>query len=90
METTSGEKVTSQKKIDANRRNARHSTGPKTERGKKAVARNARKHGMLVCEVVGMLPGEDIVELMHLHLELIAEYGPQGQSRNFLSSRLWS
>ena len=42
----------SQRKIEANRRNAQKSTGPKTERGKKAVRLNAMKHGVLCSEVV--------------------------------------
>lgn len=35
-----------QRKIDANRRNAQLSTGPRTEEGKAASSRNAWKHGM--------------------------------------------
>ncbi|MBN2227852.1 MAG: hypothetical protein JW763_10880 [candidate division Zixibacteria bacterium] len=35
----------SQKQIDANQRNARKSTGPKTARGKRISSRNAVKHG---------------------------------------------
>ena len=42
----------SERKIQANRRNALHSTGPKTERGKRTVSRNAIKHGFLAREVV--------------------------------------
>jgi hypothetical protein len=42
----------SERKIQANRRNALRSTGPKTERGKRTVARNAIKHGILAREVV--------------------------------------
>ena len=45
-------KPTSLKKVEANRRNARLSTGPRTEHGKRAVARNAIKHGLLAREVV--------------------------------------
>ncbi len=37
---------TSQRKLGANRRNAQHSTGPRTERGKKHSRRNALKHGI--------------------------------------------
>jgi hypothetical protein len=37
--------TTSPKKIDANRRNALKSTGPKTPSGKKRVSRNATRHG---------------------------------------------
>ncbi len=43
---------TSESKIEANRRNALLSTGPKTTRGKRTVARNAIKHGLLAREVV--------------------------------------
>ena len=39
-------------KIEANRRNAMRSTGPKTPSGKKRSSRNARKHGLLTKEVV--------------------------------------
>ena len=45
-------KPTSLKKVEANRRNARLSTGPRTEHGKRAVARNAIKHGLLARQVV--------------------------------------
>ena len=36
---------TSQRRIDANRRNAQRSTGPRTPQGKKRSSRNALKHG---------------------------------------------
>jgi hypothetical protein len=38
--------VTSDRKIKANRANARASTGPKTARGRARAARNARRHGL--------------------------------------------
>ena len=47
----------SQRKIDANRRNARKSTGPRTEEGKDQVKLNALKHGLTARTVV--LPHED-------------------------------
>ncbi|MBV9281527.1 MAG: hypothetical protein JOZ41_15720, partial [Chloroflexi bacterium] len=37
---------TSEKQIQANRRNALHSTGPRSEQGKTASRRNALKHGV--------------------------------------------
>ena len=40
--------MTSPRKIEANRRNARASTGPKTSDGKARSARNARRHGLAV------------------------------------------
>jgi hypothetical protein len=42
----------SQRRIQANRKNALRSTRPKTARGKRTVARNAIKHGLLAREVV--------------------------------------
>jgi hypothetical protein len=39
-------RMTSPKKIAANRHNARKSTGPRTERGKSQVRRNALRHGL--------------------------------------------
>jgi hypothetical protein len=41
-----GDGRTSLRKIEANRRNAQASTGPRTEAGKARVAQNARKHGL--------------------------------------------
>ena len=49
--------MTSEKKAEANRRNALKSTGPKTPEGKAAVRLNALKHGLRSEEV--LLPGED-------------------------------
>ena len=45
-------KPTSEKKIEANRRNSVRSTGPTTDKGKTAASRNAIKHGLLAREVV--------------------------------------
>jgi len=37
-----------QRRLEANRRNAAHSTGPRTAAGKARVARNPIKHGFFV------------------------------------------
>ena len=50
--------MTSQRKIEANLRNATRSTGPRTEAGKKKVRLNAVKHGLTATTVV-VLPHED-------------------------------
>ncbi len=49
--------MTSDKKAEANRRNALKSTGPRTPEGRNAVRLNALRHGLLSREV--LLPGED-------------------------------
>src|SRR5208337_3510664 len=42
--------------IEANRRNAQRSTGPKTDEGKARVRRNALKHGMAALTIMPVLP----------------------------------
>ena len=46
--------------INANRNNARKSTGPRTEEGKSRASKNALKHGLLARDTV--MPGEDPAE----------------------------
>ncbi len=71
---------TSERKILANRRNALRSTGPKTERGKRAVSRNAIKHGFLAREVVITAgDGEESLEEFHALVENLGNsYKPVG------------
>ena len=49
-----------QAKIEANRRNAQKSTGPRTPSGKAIAAMNALKHGL--CAHTPVVPGEDPAE----------------------------
>jgi hypothetical protein len=70
----------SERRIQANRLNALRSTGPTTARGKRAVARNAIKHGFLAREVViAAGDGKESLEEFHDLLErLCEEYEPVG------------
>ncbi len=52
--------MTTQKQIEANRRNSRRSTGPKTRTGKAELKMNAMKHGLLAADLV--VRGEDPVD----------------------------
>src|SRR5205814_451583 len=73
-------KPLSESKILANRKNALRSSGPKTERGKRAVSRNAIKHGLLAREVVITAgDGEESLEEFHALVEGLEKcYAPVG------------
>jgi hypothetical protein len=80
------ERMTSDRKAEANRRNALKSTGPKTPEGKAAVRLNALKHGLLSEEI--LLPGEDEEALRKLAESLRAELQPVGELENLLVDRI--
>ena len=72
----------SRRQIDANRRNARKSTGPRTENGKRKVALNALKHGLLSQHVV--LPNEDESEFIDFSRRLTSTLRPAGELEEML------
>jgi len=78
--------MTSDKKTQANRRNALKSTGPKTPEGKAAVRHNALRHGLLSIEI--LLPGEDEEALRELSDHLRNELQPAGELENLLVDRI--
>ena len=63
--------------IEANRRNAQKSTGPKTERGKARGRRNAITHGMTARTILPVLPQEDAKELEDRTQQAIAAMKPR-------------
>ena len=67
--------------IDANRRNALKSTGPKTPRGKAAVRMNSLRHGLRARTVV--LPGESREEFNLLCDDLEREWQPLSRTAQF-------
>jgi hypothetical protein len=67
----------SDKKLEANRANAQHSTGPKTEEGKAASSQNSRKHG-LSAKTIFVAP-ERTEEFNALSDSLHAEVRPIGE-----------
>jgi hypothetical protein len=71
---------TSEKQIEANRRNAQQSTGPRTSAGKAASRRNALKHGILARAVLTEAEesGEGTRPFDQLMIDLTDQYGPQG------------
>jgi hypothetical protein len=68
--------LTSEKKIESNRRNALKSTGARTKRGKKHSSFNALKFGLYAQSQV--LPGESYEKHRALLLSLEKELKPQG------------
>src|SRR6478736_10453613 len=66
--------MATQKQIDANRRNAQKSTGPKTVDGKAKAKFNALKHGMTA--KVAVLPHEDKLSYEELRQATIDSYQP--------------
>ncbi|HXZ31003.1 MAG TPA: hypothetical protein VEH30_01865 [Terriglobales bacterium] len=70
----------SERRIQANRRNALRSTGPRTARGKRTVARNALKHGLLAREaVITAGDGEEDTREFHALVEKLHQcYQPVG------------
>ena len=51
---SAGEQPASQRRVEANRKNALHSTGPKSQHGKDVASRNSLRHGLLAKSVVIM------------------------------------
>ena len=72
---------TSQKQIDANRRNAQKSTGPRTDAGKAESRRNA---------VVHALTGEELGTVNFIALDKRGNVASAGGSRRVHSSELRS
>ena len=78
--------MSSPNRIEINRANAQHSTGPKTPEGKKQSSLNALRHGLTGQIVV--MPTEDL-HAYQLHLESFTdEYHPEGATESNLVQAL--
>ena len=80
--------MTSFRQIDANRRNARKSTGPSTEEGKRRSRCNAIRHGLTAETVIGAL--EDAEDYKAFEAAIIADYDAQSAVERELVLRLAS
>jgi hypothetical protein len=80
--------MTSQRQIEANRRNARKSTGPITEEGKQRSRCNAVRHGLTAETVIGAL--EDAEDYKAFEAAIIADYDAQSAVERELVLRLAS
>src|SRR5687768_13469205 len=68
------QKPLSKRKLLANRRNARKSTGPRTPAGKKIVSQNPLKHGL--CAQTPLLPNECSATYTTYTQEIDESYNP--------------
>src|SRR5271157_4424491 len=73
--------------IEANRRNAQRSTGPKTDDGKTRARRNALKHGMAALTIMPVLPQEDPKELEDRTQQAITAMKPRNPLEHDLVCR---
>ena len=72
--------------ILANRQNAQSSSGPKTPEGKKAVGRNATRHGLTSKQIV--IPGEDAAAYEQLRQGLHDTHQPVGEAERILVDQI--
>ena len=70
----------------ANRANAQHSTGPRTEAGKQRSALNATRHGLTGQTIV--LPSDDLDAYQERVRKFFADYQPHGESEKQLVQTL--
>jgi hypothetical protein len=80
----------SSKKLEANRRNALKSTGPRTETGKRRVSRNAEKHGMFSSNLIVRHPEaeEFPADLDALRARVWKHYKPIGFVEELLADKI--
>jgi len=80
--------MTSFRQIEANRRNARLSTGPVTEEGKRRSRQNAVRHGLTAETVIAAL--EDAEDYAAFEMAVTADYDAQSAVERELVLRLAS
>ena len=74
--------MTNDKRLEANRLNAQHSTGPRSDEGKAASRFNALKHGLDAKSHI--IPGEDAAQFETLADNYFHELQPQGPAEEML------
>src|SRR6516225_7355215 len=80
--------MSSFRQIEANRRNARLSTGPVTEEGKRRSRQNALRHGLTAETVIDAL--EDAEDYAAFEMAVTADYDAQSAVERELVLRLAS
>jgi hypothetical protein len=80
--------MTTDRQLEASRQNAKNSTGPKTERGKRRSRRNAFRHGLTAETIIDVL--EDPADYAALEAAINADYRPGTNFELELVARLVS
>jgi hypothetical protein len=80
--------MTSERQAEANRQNAKKSTGPRTPTGKAVVALNGMRHGLLCRE--SLVKGESEADLMAFGKRLRTQLMPVGELELLLVDRIVS
>jgi hypothetical protein len=78
--------MTTKRQINANRQNAKRSTGPKTPEGKANVRYNAMQHGLLA--EAALLPDEDEATFRSFSERIIRELTPTGEMESMLVEQI--
>jgi hypothetical protein len=78
--------MSTDRQIEANRSNARKSTGPRSAAGKARVAANALKHGLVGRQIV--LPGENAREYDAFRAGIVRTLDPVGDLEGLLADKL--
>src|SRR5438477_6965336 len=83
--------MTSLRQIEANRRNAQKSTGPKTDSGKARASQNAIRHGLTAETVIRLLEDPDDYQAFELTVtgDYDAETAVERELVLRLASLLW-
>ena len=76
--------------IEANRRNAQKSTGPKTPEGKSVASQNALTHGLTASRAGNraVIACEDREAFEHFRDDMLYEYDPIGPTEYILTERI--
>jgi len=80
--------MTSERQVEANRQNAKKSSGPRTPAGKAVVALNGMKHGLLSREC--LVKGESEADLVAFGKRLRTQLAPVGELELLLVDRVIS
>ena len=78
--------MATEKQIEANRRNALKSTGPKSAISKAMIATNSVTHGLLTRGI--QIRGEDHHELVAFRERMLAQLAPEGEVESYLAERV--